>query len=166
MECPGTRREATMDGFVADYISFFTWEKGRQPTYDEYAQIMQAYAPEQVPVLSGLAREFRCSITWFCEVPSQTFMNRSFWTAATCTPLPTGGTINAPMSPLDQGQHCRDDLQPPRGSRKTWKVYTRNRARQHLIHTPQLHDKFAKPTSCRSSSSKSMPRTGRCRTSL
>ena len=30
----------TMDGFVTDYISTFTGEIGRQPTYDEYAHIM------------------------------------------------------------------------------------------------------------------------------
>jgi phospholipase C len=30
----------TMSGFVADYINAFTAEIGRQPTYDEYAQIM------------------------------------------------------------------------------------------------------------------------------
>ena len=28
----------TMDGFVANYISTFTAEMGRQPTYEEYAQ--------------------------------------------------------------------------------------------------------------------------------
>src|SRR6476620_7998412 len=39
----------TMDGFVADYISTFTAEMGRQPTYDEYAQIMTGYTPEQLP---------------------------------------------------------------------------------------------------------------------
>ena len=35
----------TMDGFVADYISVFTAERGRQPTYEEYAQIMTGYTP-------------------------------------------------------------------------------------------------------------------------
>ena len=49
----------TMDGFVADYISAFTAEMGRQPTYDEYSQIMAGYTPEQMPVLSTLARGFR-----------------------------------------------------------------------------------------------------------
>ena len=28
----------TMDGFVTDYISMFTVEMGRQPTYEEYAR--------------------------------------------------------------------------------------------------------------------------------
>jgi phospholipase C len=73
----------TMDGFVADYISTFTGEMGRQPTYEEYAQIMTGCTPEQLPVLNGIARDFGVFDHWFCEVPSQTFMNRSFWTAAT-----------------------------------------------------------------------------------
>ena len=82
----------TMDGFVTDYISTFTGEMGRQPTYEEYAQIMTGYTPEQVPVLNGIAREFGVFDHWFCEVPSQTFMNRSFWTAATSSGL----VVNSP----------------------------------------------------------------------
>ena len=78
---PGT--EPTMDGFVTDYISTFTGEVGRQPTYEEYAQIMTGYTPEQVPVLNGIAKAFGVFDHWFSEVPSQTFMNRSFWMAGT-----------------------------------------------------------------------------------
>jgi Phosphoesterase family len=48
----------TMDGFVADYISTFTGEMGRQPTYEEYAHIMTGCTPEQLPVLNGIARDF------------------------------------------------------------------------------------------------------------
>ena len=44
---------------------------------------MTGYTPEQLPVLSSIARDFGVFDHWFCEVPSQTFMNRSFWTAAT-----------------------------------------------------------------------------------
>ena len=80
---PAPVLEQTMDCFVTDYISFFTVEMGRQPTYDEYKQIMTGYMPEQVPVISSIARGFGVFDHWFCEVPSQTFMNRSFWTAAT-----------------------------------------------------------------------------------
>jgi phospholipase C len=82
-----------MDGFVADYISTFTGEIGRQPTYAEYAQIMTGYTPYQLPVLSGIAREFGVFDHWFSEVPSQTFMNRSFWTAATSSGL----VVNSPV---------------------------------------------------------------------
>ncbi len=47
-----------MDGFVTDYISTLTAELGRQPTYEEYSQVMTGFTPEQIPVLSGLARGF------------------------------------------------------------------------------------------------------------
>lgn len=72
----------TMDGFVTDYISAFTSEMGRQPAYDEYAQIMTGYTPEQVPAISAIARGFAAFDHWHCEVPSQTFTNRSFFHAA------------------------------------------------------------------------------------
>jgi len=55
---PAGGQAPTMDGYVADYISAFAAEIGRQPTYDEYAQIMTGYPPEQMPVISGLARGF------------------------------------------------------------------------------------------------------------
>ena len=53
------RQRPTMDGFVTDYISAFTAEMGRQPTYDEYAQIMTGYTPEQMPVTLGAGPRFR-----------------------------------------------------------------------------------------------------------
>jgi phospholipase C len=135
-----------MDGFVADYISFFTWEMGRQPTYEEYSQIMQCFTPEQVPVLNGLAREFGVFDNWFCEVPSQTFMNRSFWTAATCTPLPTGGTTNEPI-----GHWIKDNVAETIFNRleqhgRSWKVYVEGdtgASLTGLIHWPMLHERFA-----------------------
>ncbi len=57
-----------MDGFVTDYISAFTAEMGRQPRYEEYAQIMTGYTPEQVPVISAIARGFATFDHWHCEV--------------------------------------------------------------------------------------------------
>jgi phospholipase C len=58
-------------------------EIGRRPSYGEYAQIMTGYTPEQMPVVSALARGFAVFDHWFCEVPSQTFANRSFFHAGT-----------------------------------------------------------------------------------
>ena len=55
---PAAGAVPTMDGFVTDYISTFTSEMGRQPTYDEYAHIVTGYTPEQLPVLNGIARDF------------------------------------------------------------------------------------------------------------
>ena len=48
-----------MDGFVTDYISTFTAEMGRQPTYDEYSQIMTGFTPDQVPVLERVGPGLR-----------------------------------------------------------------------------------------------------------
>lgn len=136
----------TMDGFVTDYISWFTWEMGRQPTYDEYAQIMQCYAPEQAPVLSGIAREFGVFDHWFSEVPSQTFMNRSFWTSATCTPLPTGGTINSPSSHWMKDNTAETIFDRLEAHGRTWKVYIKEPAPASFtgfIHWPRLKERFA-----------------------
>jgi phospholipase C len=79
---PDSGQWPTMDGFVADYISAFTAEMGREPSYAEYAQIMTGYAPAQMPVVSALARGFATFDHWYCEVPTQTFANRSFFHAA------------------------------------------------------------------------------------
>ena len=67
-----------MDGFVLDYVNTFRSEIGRLPEYDEYAQIMSVYTPEQVPVISTIARGFATFDPWFCEMPSQTFTNQSW----------------------------------------------------------------------------------------
>ena len=42
---------------------------------------MTGYAPEQMPVLSGIARGFATFDHWFCDVPTCTFPNRSFFHA-------------------------------------------------------------------------------------
>lgn len=80
---PAPGRPATMDGFVRDYIASFQRALGRPPRADEYAQILACHTPDQVPVLAGLARGFACFDHWFCEVPSQTYANRSFVHAGT-----------------------------------------------------------------------------------
>ncbi len=109
----------TMDGFVADYISTFTGEMGRQPTYDEYAQIMTGFTPEQLPVLNGLAREFGVFDHWFSEVPSQTFMNRSFWTAATSSGL----VVNSPARKWLKQNDAETIFDRLEQHGKSWKIY-------------------------------------------
>jgi phospholipase C len=66
---PALGQAPTMDGFVTDYISTLIAELGRQPTYEEYSQVMTGFTPEQIPVLNGLARAFGVFDHWFCEVP-------------------------------------------------------------------------------------------------
>ncbi len=133
----------TMDGFVADYISAFTAEIGRQPTYDEYAQIMAGYTPEQMPVVSTLARGFASFDHWFCEVPSQTFANRSFFHAATSS----GYVVN--MDPPDSFpvHNIAETLFERLESKGlTWRVYCDPPSHVSftgLVHAARLYPRFA-----------------------
>jgi phospholipase C len=139
---PAPGQTPTMDGFVADYISFFTAEMGRQPTYDEYQQIMTGYTPEQVPVISGLARGFCVFDHWFSEVPSQTLANRSFWTAATSS----GYVVNRPMSDFMHHNDAETIFERLEAHGKTWKVYVLEPdpvSFTGAIHMSRLRERFA-----------------------
>jgi phospholipase C len=139
---PRPGQTPTMDGFVTDYISTFTAETGRQPTYDEYAQIMTGFTPEQVPVLNGLARGFGVFDHWFCEVPSQTFMNRSFWTAATSSGL----AVNFPAKKWFTNNDAETLFERLEAHGRTWKVYVCEPAQisfTGLIHYQRLKDRLA-----------------------
>jgi phospholipase C len=132
----------TMDGFVTDYISTFTGEIGRQPTYDEYAHIMTGYTPEQLPVLNGIARDFGVFDHWFCEVPSQTFMNRSFWTAGTSSGL----VVNSPMRKWFTANDAETLFERLEAHDKSWKVYVMEPmplSFTGMIHFPRLKDRLA-----------------------
>jgi phospholipase C len=132
----------TMDGYVADYISTFTGEMGRQPTYEEYAQIMTGFTPEQLPVLSGIAREFGVFDHWFSEVPSQTFMNRSFWTAATSS----GVVVNAPVKKWFTKNDAETIFERLEQHGRTWKIYVMEPMAlsfHGIIHYPRLKDRLA-----------------------
>ena len=132
----------TMDGFVTDYISTFTAEVGRQPTYDEYAQIMTGYTPQQLPVLSGIARDFGVFDHWFSEVPSQTFMNRSFWTAATSSGL----VVNSPATKWMEKNTAETLFERLEAHGKTWKVYVAEPmpvSVTGVIHFPRLQGRLA-----------------------
>ena len=132
----------TMDGFVTDYISTFTAEVGRQPTYDEYAQIMTGYTPEQLPVLSGIARDVGVFDHWFSEVPSQTFMNRSFWTAATSSGL----VVNSPATKWMEKNTAETIFERLEFHGKTWKVYVCEPmplSFTGVVHFPRLQHRLA-----------------------
>jgi phospholipase C len=139
---PGPGQTPTMDGFVTDYISTLTGELGRQPTYEEYSQIMTGYTPEQVPVLNGLARGFGVFDHWFCEVPSQTLTNRSFWTAATAS----GFSVNHPARNFLLQNNAETIFNRLEEHGKTWKVYICEPMRisgTGITHFQRLRDRFA-----------------------
>jgi len=136
------RRPPTMDGFVADYISAVMAETGTVPGHDEYAQIMTGYGPARMPVLSALARGFTTFDRWFCEVPSQTFANRSFFHAATSS----GYVVN--LSPADAFPlHNTAETIFERLESKdlSWRVYSDPPSHVSLtgiIHAPRLLERF------------------------
>lgn len=80
---PPAGTSPTMDGFIQDYVNNIERGGGKPPKIDVAGQIMGGFSPEQLPVLSTLAREFAVYDAWFAAVPSQTYCNRSFFHAST-----------------------------------------------------------------------------------
>jgi phospholipase C len=117
---PGDPRAVpTMGGFVTDYVNAFCAETGRMPEYEEYAQIMACYTPELMPVMSTLAKGFACFDHWFCEVPSQTFTNRSFFHAATAS----GFVINVPFDTFPLHNDAETIFERLEAAGVPWRVY-------------------------------------------
>jgi phospholipase C len=103
---------------------------------------MTGYTPEQLPVLSGIARDFGVFDHWFSEVPSQTFMNRSFWTAATSSGL----VVNSPMKKWMTDNDTETLFERLEAHGKTWKVYIMEPmpiSFTGIIHYPRLKDRLA-----------------------
>jgi phospholipase C len=131
-----------MDGFVTDYVNAFRWELGRLPKYDEYAEIMTYYTPEQLPVLSALAKGFACFDHWFCEVPSQTYTNRSFFHAASSSGFVNNGPAGK-FSTLNDAPTIFERLET---AHRSWKVYidpAQILSATGLIHARRLAPYFA-----------------------
>jgi phospholipase C len=152
----------TMNGFVSDYIQNYlaneypglTSPPPPDAFYGQYKCIMQSYDPADLPVLSGLAREFAVFDHWFCSVPSETICNRNFWHAGTSW----GHVINPGPAddPGDEDNHPNTDawLEDTAGatlfsqlstSPFDWKIYSDNKipltptVNLSLPVTPLLH---------------------------
>jgi phospholipase C len=117
---PPTPSPPPMNGFVLDYANAFEVEMGRPATVPELAQILAGYTPEQVPVLTGLARGFACFDHWFCEVPSQTYANRSFFHAASSSGFVLNGEPAGKFALRNDAPTLFEQLE---SARRTWKVY-------------------------------------------
>ena len=86
---PPAGRAADMSGFALDYQSAWKVGTGQDATPTDIAQVMQYFTSDVLPVTHGLARSFGVFDHWFCDVPSDTFVNRSFFHAAGSTGLVT-----------------------------------------------------------------------------
>ncbi|MGR2751532.1 alkaline phosphatase family protein [Agromyces arachidis] len=79
---PDAGTAPSMSGFVTDYAHHVEHDV-HEAGHRDLTQIMGAFSPEMLPVLSTLARGFAVYDAWNCAVPSQTFCNRSFFHAST-----------------------------------------------------------------------------------
>jgi phospholipase C len=84
---PAPHPDWPMQGFIVDYAT----TASSDPT-----QIMQTYAPAQVPVLTALAHNYAISDAWFCSVPTQTLANRAFVHSGTSNGNVDNGEIPDP----------------------------------------------------------------------
>ncbi len=102
----GPSNKAPMNGFVSNFGDAILHHTSQKHYSRELlSEIMDTYVPEQIPVLSGLARHFAVSDLWFCSVPSQTNANRAFWSAGTSMGLVTNNFYDAYLSKTYSGQH-------------------------------------------------------------
>lgn len=87
-----------MNGWAQNFCDGIRHHRGEETTIltdDLVSEILDMYVPEQIPVMSGLARHYAVSDLWFCSVPSQTNTNRAFWAAGTAAGLVTNNFYDA-----------------------------------------------------------------------
>lgn len=138
---PDSGAVPAMNGFVSDYINNFRIWKKRSPKYDEYKVILECFAPESVPVLSTLAKEFAVFDHWHAAVPSQTFCNRAFFHAGNSS----GMVVNAPYVDWISGNQSETIFNRMQSKGISWKVYFDREdafSLTCLIHQPVLKEYF------------------------
>jgi phospholipase C len=100
-----------MSGFVDNYLR----QPAKTPTPDPFS-IMHYFTPDQVPVISQLAKAFGVSDRWHASAPCQTWPNRFFVHTGTA-----GGYVNnAPEHLPFLMPTVFDRLEEVR---QTWKIY-------------------------------------------
>lgn len=102
-------------GFLRDYFQV-TGSATLAP------HIMYSYTPEQVPIISTLAKHFAVSDQWFCSAPTETFPNRLYVATGTSAGLLYDGALFDPdffqyLADLPTVFNMFED------SGKTWKSY-------------------------------------------
>ena len=102
----------TMGGFVDNYM--------RQPAADvpyDPAAVMHYFTPEEIPVLSLLAREFGVSDRWHAPSPCQTWPNRFFAHTGTANGHVNNSPTHFPYMMETVFNRLEEDAKVP------WRVY-------------------------------------------
>jgi phospholipase C len=121
-----------MMGFLVDYIT-------TDPGHPEKAnQLMESFKPEQVSVISQLAKNYAVSDRWFCSTPNQTLPNRAFVHAGTSM-----GRVNNKPEALYDAETIFEVLDDTGHS---WKVYNDTFLMSCArLQFPQLWEPLLKP---------------------
>ena len=116
---PTPGRPAKNNGFVKAFIQSLKEAAPNPSTFyaapDEIKPVMQCFAPEQLPVLQTLAREFMLCDHWFSSVPGVTLPNRLYTHAATSMGCATNSTA--------QTFDCKTIYNSLSDAGLSWRVY-------------------------------------------
>ncbi len=102
---------ATMGGFVDNYMR----QPPTDPVADQYS-VMHYFTPDQVPVISQLARAFGVSDRWHASAPCQTWPNRFFAHTGTAN----GYVNNSPTKLPFEMETVFDRLS---AAKRDWRIY-------------------------------------------
>lgn len=105
----------TMDGFVDNYMRQPPGDPADTPAPDPAAP-MHYFTPDQVPVISQLAREFGVSDRWHASAPCQTWPNRFFAHTATANGYANNSPTHFPYL-METVFNRLDD------AKQSWRVY-------------------------------------------
>jgi phospholipase C len=86
---PAANAQANNSGFITNFGATLAWQKGQKNGHWDIlpgtaeTDIMGMYTPDQLPVLSGLARGYAVCDHWYSSAPTETLPNRAFALMAT-----------------------------------------------------------------------------------
>jgi phospholipase C len=117
----------TMCGFARNYGTLPTSDGWRDP-----GAVMHYFTPNQVPVISTLARAFGVCDRWHASAPCQTWPNRFFAHTGTCLGYVDNNTFHVPFEAPSLFRRLEDQG-------KTWRVYFHDMPQSILLRDVWLY---------------------------
>jgi len=114
---------------------------------EHVSEILDMYLPDQLPVMSGLARNYAVSDLWFCSVPSQTNTNRAFWIVGSAAGLVTNDW-DPVLKRMDKVKHFAADRLPEGLNRSLFDVLEENQVDWGYYWSMKWPPKFCPEGSC------------------